>query len=117
MTKRVFLACGVLLTVVVLAGCGGSTPSGPIKMTTANLRFTPAQLTVDKGDTVKLEITNKDSGVPHTFEIDELGVGIGIPPGGSAPIEFVADKTGTFTFYCGVPGHRGAGMLGQLMVR
>ena len=40
----------------------------------------------------------------------------GIPPGGSATVEFVAEKAGEYTFYCPVPGHREKGMEGKLIV-
>lgn len=69
--------------------------------------FIPSNITVNKGDTVKLRITSVD--VPHGFVIDKLGISKKLPPGETVEIEFVADKEGNFSFYCSVPcgeGHR-----------
>ncbi|MFN2312139.1 MAG: plastocyanin/azurin family copper-binding protein, partial [Spirochaetia bacterium] len=34
----------------------------------------------------------------------------------SQTVEFVADRAGSFEFYCSVPGHRQAGMYGTFVV-
>ncbi len=80
-----------------------------------SLRFTPNQLTVNEGDTVK--VTFKNVGGKHDFRIDEFGIATSILDSGEEEtVEFVADKAGTYEFYCSIPGHRAAGMVGTLVV-
>lgn len=43
--------------------------------------------------------------------------GMGLNPGQSITIKFVAKKTGTFEFACHIPGHYEAGMKGALTVK
>lgn len=94
-------------------------PTGEVKeftMTAKKWDFSPSTITVNKGDTVKLYIKSID--VTHGFGLPDFGVNENLPPGERVNVEFVADKTGTFTFectvYCG-SGH--SGMKGQLIVQ
>lgn len=78
--------------------------------------FDPASITVTEGETVRVAFTNAGS-FPHNFIIDELGVATEtISPGGTDTVEFTADQSGTFTFYCSVGNHRQLGMEGELDV-
>lgn len=83
-----------------------------INMTSGNFFFSPAGLNLTKGQPVK--ITFKNSGF-HTFTIDELGVDVQLS-GDTASVEFTPAKSGSFEYYCAVPGHRESGMLGSLTV-
>lgn len=86
-----------------------------ITVTGQNFSFTPSTITVKKGDKVKL--TFKNAGGVHDFTIDELGVKTKQIPGGqSDTVEFIADKAGTFEYYCSVGNHRQLGMKGTLTV-
>lgn len=78
--------------------------------------FEPALINVKKGDRVHLTITSKD--VTHGFNIPEYGINEKINPGKTTQVEFVADKVGTFSFFCSVPCGKGhTGMNGQLIVQ
>lgn len=77
-------------------------------------KFSPTELTVNKGDLVRLRI-NVTSGM-HSFKIDEFGVFSETPTNQVTTVEFVADKTGEFVYYCAKPGHRQAGHWGTLRV-
>lgn len=69
-----------------------------IHMGVRQYAWEPAMLTVKKGELVRLIVHNAD--VMHGLVIPELGVmNVDIPPDG-AVIEFVADKLGTFEFFC-----------------
>ena len=73
-------------------------------------------MSVSKGDKVK--IIFKNTGGFHDFTIDEFGVRTKRINGGEEDtIEFVADKSGTFEYYCSVGDHRTLGMRGTLTVR
>ena len=80
-----------------------------------NFSFAPAVIKVKKGDTVKVTFTN--SGGFHDFKIDEFGVATKkINDGASEVVTFVADKAGSFEYYCSVGTHRQMGMKGTLIV-
>lgn len=93
-------------------------PTGETKTFTISgksFSFTPNEIRVKKGDIVK--ITFKNTGGFHDFTIDEYNVKTAqIQSGQTADVEFVADKAGTFEFYCSVGNHRAQGMKGNLIV-
>ncbi len=122
-----------LLTIVVLSGCIGQygqpttttpteqvQPTGEVKefiVEGSEYKFSPAAITVNKGDGVKVTFKNVGS-TSHNFVIGDLGVSTrAISLGSTETVEFIAGKSGTFAFYCSVPGHRPAGMEGQLVVK
>lgn len=77
--------------------------------------YTPNMITVKKGDTVKIIFQNV--GGMHNFMLDEFNIKMDpIKTGESKEVEFVADKAGTFEYYCGVGSHRQMGQKGQLIV-
>jgi plastocyanin len=85
-------------------------------VTGSSFKFEPAALTVNKGDRVRL--TFKNSGGIHDFVIDEFNVRTDrISENQADVVEFTADQTGTFEFYCSVGNHRQMGMKGTLTVR
>jgi nitrosocyanin len=98
---------------------GAMVESGSTKTITVsggNFFFTPKTLTVNKGDTVK--VVFKNSGGTHNFVIDEFDVETKTIQGGAEDtVEFVADKAGTYEFYCSVGQHRQMGMKGTLTVK
>lgn len=105
-------------TATSTAASTGSTSSTTKEFTVegGNFYFTPKTLTVNKGDTVT--ITFKNSGGIHDFKIDEFNVATARINGGqSATVIFVADKSGTFEYYCSVGTHRQMGMVGTLTVK
>ena len=78
--------------------------------------FSPDIITVNKGDTVKIILVNKDTS--HGIAIPDFGVSLKVGAGEQASTEFVADKAGEFTFFCNVfcgDGHKG--MKGKLIVK
>lgn len=78
-------------------------------------KFVPNVLTVNQGDTVK--IVFKNVGGMHDFVIDELGIKTKVlQSGDSETVEFIADKKGTYQFYCSVANHKAMGMTGTLAV-
>jgi heme/copper-type cytochrome/quinol oxidase subunit 2 len=77
-------------------------------------RFQPSTVAAKKGQVITLKVTANDTN--HTFNIDELGINVAVSKGQTITKETKLDKVGTFTFYCAVPGHRGAGMEGTLQI-
>jgi plastocyanin len=82
----------------------------------SNFKFAPNEIKVNKGDTVK--VIFKSQGKLHDFVIDEFKVKTAqLGEDKSEEVTFVADKTGTFEFYCSVGEHREMGMKGSLIVQ
>ena len=82
----------------------------------ANFSFSPKNLTVNKGDTVKIVFQNNEG--THDWVIDEFNARTPRIGGGqTATIQFVANKTGSFQYYCSVGSHRALGMWGTLTVK
>ena len=82
----------------------------------SNFSFTPNTLEVKQGDTVK--ITFKNANGTHNFKLDEFQVATKqIKSGQSETVEFIADKTGSFEFYCSIGNHRAIGMKGTLIIK
>ena len=77
--------------------------------------FSPSKMTVNKGDTVKITLRNINGN--HDLKIDEFNAATRVlKTGETETITFVADKTGTFEYYCSVGNHRAMGMVGTLTV-
>ena len=85
-------------------------------MTAKQWSFVPSTITVNKGDTVRLNITSTD--VKHGIKISAFNVSADLNPGQSTTVEFVADKTGSFSYFCSVFCGSGHGsMKGTLIVK
>lgn len=78
-------------------------------------KFLPAEIKVKKGQSVKIVFKNTEGF--HDFVIDEFKAKTKqIKAGETETIEFVADKIGTYEYYCSVGKHRAMGMKGNLIV-
>ena len=71
---------------------------------------------MNKGDTVRINFVN--TGGKHDLRIDGYNVGTKVIDSGQEDtIEFTADKTGEFEYYCSIGEHRQMGMVGKLVVK
>jgi heme/copper-type cytochrome/quinol oxidase subunit 2 len=95
----------------------------PIKEFTMTAYYDPAlkkpvfslpEMSVKKGDMVKVKITNTMG--MHDFTIDEFNVAKELPLNEEVIVEFTPDKVGEFVYYCSKPGHRANGQWGTLRV-
>ena len=69
---------------------------------------------VKEGQEVTVNFTS-ESGF-HDWRVDEFGTTKQVASGGSSSVTFIADKAGTFTYYCSVGSHAANGMKGQFIV-
>ncbi|MEK9207640.1 MAG: cupredoxin domain-containing protein [Patescibacteria group bacterium] len=105
---------------VTPASESATTPSAmsenEITVEAGEFQFTPSEITVKKGEKVK--ITFKNAGkFPHNFTIADLSIATKrINPGQEDTVEFTANKTGEFKFFCSVGNHQEQGMVGTLTV-
>lgn len=90
-----------------------------VSITSKKWSFTPSSITVNAGDTVKLEITpdgsNPAFSLPkYTFAVPDLNVEQEVD--GSTTLEFTADSAGTYEFACS-SCESWRGMSGTLVVK
>ena len=64
--------------------------------------FTPDQIPVTVGDTVRLLLTNIEAtpNAAHSFSIPAYNISVTLEPGEFAKVEFQADRVGSFPVYC-----------------
>lgn len=63
--------------------------------------FQPRNIRVRQGQVVRLRLTSRD--VTHGFYMPDFNIRqVAISPGKFTTVEFVADKAGTFPFYCNI---------------
>lgn len=64
--------------------------------------MTPWQIEVNKGDKVTIYLTNIEQTTDelHGFGLNEYNINVVVDPGETKTIEFMADKTGVYPFYC-----------------
>lgn len=104
-----------------------------VRVTAENMRFAPDQIQFPAGERVIITLQNKD-GVEHDLQVDGLQVepldeldrpgehegaddstlALHTSPNGMARLTFRTEQRGTFDFYCTIPGHKEAGMVGEL---
>ena len=80
-----------------------------------DINWNQKEVTIPAGTDVRVVLPNLGQG-PHNFSIDELGISVDLPVGQTVETTINA-SAGTYEFYCNVPGHAPAGMVGTLIVR
>ena len=138
--RRMSLMLGLL--VLLVAACGGSQEESVtnVSLLATDITYDEARLEVPANQAVHLTLENSGA-LEHDFsirEIDvrdvhapegeaddhamsedvhELALHVAAPPGGgSGTLEFTPTEPGEYEYYCTVPGHKEAGMLGTLVV-
>jgi cytochrome c oxidase subunit 2 len=61
--------------------------------------FTPSEITVKKGETVKLKVYSDD--VPHSLLIKDLGINLPVAKGKAGETTLTPQKAGNFNGQCG----------------
>jgi len=132
--KKIFALLFFSISVMLISGAGcsqtysdeatnestsGAEPKNiaikTFEVTGESFKFSPVELRVSRGDTVKINFKNVQGF--HDFVIDEFAVKTPqINAEESASLEFIADKAGIFEYYCSVGNHRAMGMVGKLIV-
>ena len=80
-----------------------------------DIYFEPSELSIPADTDVTVSLPN-DGVTLHNFSIDELGISVDIAPGATEETVINA-PAGEYEYYCNVPGHKPAGMLGTLTVQ
>ncbi len=77
--------------------------------------FRPDTVEIPAERPITLELRNT-GGLEHDWSVDELALSPNVRPGQSLVVELSA-PAGVYQVYCSLPGHREAGMVGQLEAR
>jgi uncharacterized cupredoxin-like copper-binding protein len=133
-TIPTFLVGGLLL-----ASCSSPPPPLEVTLHAAEFRYEPGTIQAQVGQDVTVALANIGT-LEHDFVILEIPMAqsaeqatemaehdmgsIGVDPdihlaampGLNADVTFTPTESGTYEFYCAVPGHREAGMVGTLIV-
>lgn len=80
-----------------------------------DIYFEPKELTIPAGADVTVTLPN-DGMTLHNFSIDALDINVDIAPGETKTVTINA-PAGSYEYYCNVPGHKPAGMVGTLTVQ
>lgn len=98
---------------IIVAEISQSSSGETVAMEAKSFSFSPDALRATIGEVFALNITATGQ---HTFTIDELGIDVILPHGETTRVEITPEQTGSFQFYCSIPGHRGAGQVGTIVV-
>jgi cytochrome c oxidase subunit 2 len=96
--RRRLLAAGI----ATVFGAGAFAQSGEkvIRIVAKKFEYAPAEITLEKGVPVVLELTTED--VAMGFYAPDFKVDAEIVPGKTIQVRLVPDKAGTFDFSCNV---------------
>jgi Cupredoxin-like domain len=117
-------AVGVLVGAAITSMMAGSASGGagvakePTVsgvLTVEKNAFVETTLDMNHGEVLGLFIVNKDP-YPHSFDIDRLDLHVQLPPSSATAVALSPTEPGEIDFYCSVPGHVVAGMVGTFNV-
>jgi len=115
------LTAGAVATGYVASGAAGgsasiaASPTIAATLVTEETTFATTSYSIGSGDVLGLFVENRD-GFAHSFDIDALNVHVQLPAGATVALSVSPSAPGTLEFYCAVPGHREAGMVGTIVV-
>ena len=94
---------------------GEQTPHHEFSVSARRYAFDPARLEVQTGHLVRITLHSED--IPHSFVVDAYRIAKRVGAGATVTFEFLADRAGTFPFYCNLTIEEGCReMKGQLVV-
>ena len=103
------------ITFIPLPTGTGVPASHDLRLAAGQYDFSPAVISVNKGDRVTIELVSTD--VVHGLYLDGYDLEVIADPGQTASLSFIADKSGTFRFRCSVTcGPLHPFMIGKLKV-
>lgn len=121
MKKMMMITLVAALSMGVLAGCGGGDKADreiTVTLGEGGMKFDAATYSFKKGETVKVNLVNKDAAQAHSFVIPGLNVkSKQVPAGKTDSVTVKADKEGTYDLICDVPGHKEGGMSAKVEVK
>lgn len=84
-------------------------------VTAKDMFFEPNALVISPYTEVMIELNNEGLAA-HNFSIDALDISVDLAPGAEPQTVVINTVVGEYEYYCNIPGHRQAGMVGTLIV-
>lgn len=132
-------ALAVLLFAVFLSACAGGSAPTKVTVTMTEFGFEPNTISVTAGLPVELTLVNEGA-IEHDFVIEvipvtdvsssnsgdhhmateehsEYDLHTSTAAGETSTLTFTPTEPGTYQIICSVPGHKDAGMIGELIVK
>ncbi|MGI8475895.1 MAG: cupredoxin domain-containing protein [Thermomicrobiales bacterium] len=106
---------GSAAAATVPSGVGGGASASVTEIDMDDIKFDQTEVTTPAGKDVAVTLANKGAG-PHNFNIDALNIHSGDYEPGKKGTVTVNAPAGTYEYYCNIPGHKEAGMVGKLIV-
>lgn len=116
------------LAAVVIGGCGGGAddetttagsteaPAGEqITVVGKEFSYDPATVALEAGKPFTIVLRNIGS-IEHDITVDDAKFKLTVPGNNTREKALKVEKPGTYQFYCSLPGHKSAGMKGELTV-
>jgi cytochrome c oxidase subunit 2 len=91
-------ATAIVSALVVRAADAPAGDEKVIKVVAQKFHYTPAEITIKRGEDVTLEFTSLD--FVHGFKVPDLGLRVDLPPGKVTRVHVKADKVGNYDFLC-----------------
>jgi len=92
-----------------------SASSNEVMLAAEDIKYDKTELKIPANTDVKVTLENKGM-LQHDWAVDELKVMIDILDAGEKGSVTVNADAGEYEYYCTVPGHKEAGMVGKLIV-
>jgi plastocyanin len=118
MVLAILVAIGLFAVVVSRMGFFSgsvSAESSDLVISAEKMRFGQDEIQLKVGQSVTIVLDNADF-YAHSFDQDDQDVHVDMPARKQVTATFTATRPGEFDFYCGVPGHQAAGMVGKIIV-
>lgn len=113
--RRSVLLLAILAVLLVPFPAFGEPEVHHLTIDASQFEYSPARLTVNRGDTVHVEL--KASDVVHGLYLDGYDIEARVVPGASEEFSFLADQSGKFRYRCSVAcGPLHPFMIGELVV-
>ncbi len=119
------MAAMVAMNYMLLTGRGGTAQGaavpaakvGPssITLVATEFKFAPAEVTIPGPGDLTVMVDNKGL-IEHDFVIEGVDGRLVAPGGAKVSGLFKLAKNGVYSYICSIPGHKEAGMVGQLVV-
>jgi len=98
--KTILFGCSAACSLAVSASSPAQDTPRKIEISVKKFAYTPAEITVKKGEPVILVLTTED--VAHGLKFKELNLNAKFEKGKSAELAFTPDKIGDFVGHCSV---------------
>lgn len=117
MRKLTFALFGIAgLVAAACGGGGGGTSGSAVRVTLSEFKFTPNPIEVPANTKVSFQLTNSGT-VEHDITAKGIGLHLYVAAAKRSQEEVGPFQPGEYEIYCGIAGHKEAGMVGKIVVK